>query len=182
VPLHDSIVPRGFCQCGCGERTRLAPGTDASKGWVKNQPLRFVFGHSRKNLCPDYRVEDRGFVTPCWIWQRKLKNGYGMVGSRRAHRVFYETSYGPIDANKEPDHLCKVKACVRPDHLEPTTHAENVRRGPHTKLSMEIARRIRADAATGLLSYTEIGRQNNASVQTVSLIVKNKQWREIDHG
>lgn len=38
-------IPLGFCHCGCGERTRLAPVNDRSKGWVKGHPLLFVKGH-----------------------------------------------------------------------------------------------------------------------------------------
>lgn len=34
-----------FCECGCGEKTRLAPENDSSKKWVKGQPLRFLLGH-----------------------------------------------------------------------------------------------------------------------------------------
>lgn len=38
-------VPVGFCKCGCGERTRLAPVNDRSKGWIKGEPLSFIKGH-----------------------------------------------------------------------------------------------------------------------------------------
>lgn len=72
----------------------------------------------------------------CWIWQRELDTkGYGMYRLRggkrvkRAHRWVYEQYRGPIPAGLELDHLCRVPACVNPDHLEPVTHAENVRRG-----------------------------------------------------
>lgn len=38
----------GMCECGCGQRTRLAPVNDRSKGWVKGEPLRYIFGHSAR--------------------------------------------------------------------------------------------------------------------------------------
>lgn len=38
-------VPFGYCQCGCGQRTRLAPVNDKSKGWIKGQPLKCIKGH-----------------------------------------------------------------------------------------------------------------------------------------
>lgn len=47
----------------------------------------------------------------------------------RAHRVAYELEREPIPPGLEPDHLCKNRACVRPDHLELVTHRENVLRG-----------------------------------------------------
>lgn len=79
---------------------------------------------------PLYDVEDRGFSTPCWIWARaKYKTGYGALRRRgkslRAHRWMYEQTVGPIPEGKHLDHLCCVRACVNPEHLEPVTKREN---------------------------------------------------------
>jgi len=70
----------------------------------------------------------------CWVWTAALNNGgYGLVRldgrTRRAHRVVYELLVGPIPEGLELDHLCRNHACVNPDHLEPVTHGENIRRG-----------------------------------------------------
>ena len=46
-----------------------------------------------------------------------------------AHRLSYETFVGPIPDGKELDHVCGVRRCVNPSHLEPVTHHENVLRG-----------------------------------------------------
>lgn len=46
-----------------------------------------------------------------------------------AHRWGYRTFVGPFDELLEIDHLCRNRACVRFDHLEPVTHAENMLRG-----------------------------------------------------
>lgn len=78
-------------------------------------------------------AEDRGYVTPCWIWQRSFDvHGYGQltIGNRlqKAHRVSYEMFEGPIPDGLHIDHLCRVRACINPDHLEPVTKAENERR------------------------------------------------------
>lgn len=53
------------------------------------------------------------------------------VAGRRVmvHRVSYETFIGPIPKGLEIDHLCRVKVCANPEHLEAVTHQENVRRG-----------------------------------------------------
>lgn len=75
-------------------------------------------------------AQDHGYLTPCWIWQRNTDQaGYGRHGSKRAHRMVYESRIGPIPEGLTLDHLCRVHACVNPDHLEPVTRAVNVMRG-----------------------------------------------------
>jgi hypothetical protein len=80
------------------------------------------------------REEDRGFSSPCWIWQLSL-DAYGYAqGSPRGrvckiHRFTYEELVGPIPAGLVSDHLCRNRNCVNPGHIEPVTNLENVRRG-----------------------------------------------------
>ncbi len=74
----------------------------------------------------------------CWIYPKAAKSGYAVLstglrgdGSRRtkyAHRIAYEEMVGPIPDTYAIDHLCRVRTCVNPDHLEPVASAENVRR------------------------------------------------------
>lgn len=70
----------------------------------------------------------------CWIWTGELnRNGYGRVwrlGRRvMAHRAMYELLVGPIPEGLVLDHLCRVRCCVNPKHLEPVTVRENTIRG-----------------------------------------------------
>lgn len=70
----------------------------------------------------------------CWEWTgSKTSYGYGIVirNWRRtgAHREAYRLLVGPIPEGLTIDHLCRNHSCVNPDHLEPVTRAENVRRG-----------------------------------------------------
>ena len=84
--------------------------------------------------------------TGCWLWAGAIQasNGYGRFGVGRAtdgvcfaHRWAYEFFLGPIPAGLEIDHLCRVRACVNPLHLQPVTHAENRARGRgHPYLSL----------------------------------------------
>lgn len=72
-------------------------------------------------------------VGECWIWPRATKDGYTFVyleGKQiRTHRASYETFKGPIPPGLEPDHTCRNRACMNPDHLEAVTHRTNVLRG-----------------------------------------------------
>lgn len=71
----------------------------------------------------------------CWLWTAKLQeNGYGRFKYDdghlgMAHRWVYEQLVGPIPEGLVIDHLCQVKHCVNPDHLEAVSSGENVLRG-----------------------------------------------------
>jgi len=66
----------------------------------------------------------------CWLWTAKKSRGYGhlRVGNtfRSAHRISYEWSKGPIPDGLQIDHLCQVRACVNPAHLEAVTARTNL--------------------------------------------------------
>lgn len=78
----------------------------------------------------DFRPE----LGNCWIFTGAA-TGSGYGGFRdangdncRAHRFAYELLVGTIPEELTLDHLCRVKRCVRPTHLEPVTAEENTRR------------------------------------------------------
>lgn len=71
--------------------------------------------------------------TDCWLWTGALNSrGYGCWAingrSQLTHRVAYAALVGPIPEGLTIDHLCRVKVCCNPAHLEPVSIAENTRR------------------------------------------------------
>lgn len=69
----------------------------------------------------------------CWLWHGgKSTDGYGRFSLNgrkvQAHRYSYEMHIDPIPEDMQLDHLCRVRHCVRPKHLEPVTPQENILR------------------------------------------------------
>jgi hypothetical protein len=123
----------------------------AGRGWCRNHYMR----HYRRGGDPAVMLPRGNFSTPvstrlrmfkkqsdgCWLWVAfKNPKGYGLVGSKGsvvlAHRAIYKELVGPIDGDLTLDHLCGVRACVNPEHLDPCTRRENYFRGgvPHFEL------------------------------------------------
>lgn len=83
------------------------------------------------------RIEQKIEYEPnsaCWIWTGACtRDGYPEVmwqgGTRRAHRLIFEMLRSPIPPGLTLDHLCRVRCCVNPHHLEPTTIGVNGNRG-----------------------------------------------------
>lgn len=72
----------------------------------------------------------------CWLWTGALaENGYGVFqlnkekGTQKAHRVSYSEFVSPLQDDQYLDHLCRVRNCVNPNHLEVVTKRQNAVRG-----------------------------------------------------
>ena len=78
---------------------------------------------------------DKDGAGGCWLWQGATnRDGYGLTRPtgdklRVAHRVIYEMLVGSVPEGMVIDHLCRVPACVNPEHLEVVTQQQNVKRG-----------------------------------------------------
>lgn len=71
--------------------------------------------------------------TPCWVWDYAgNSSGYGHVSvdyrTVLTHRLMYAARVGPIGEDLEVDHVCQVRRCCNPAHLEPVSHEENMLR------------------------------------------------------
>lgn len=175
---------QGLCQCGCGQPAPISKVNDRFHGWTRGEPKRYISGHNARKA-ERYIVEDRGYLSACWIWQLHVtKKGYahtcppGASRPVRAHRLYYEEEYGPIPEGYELDHLCEVKCCVRPSHLEVVTTAENSRRSPATKLNWPIVDAIRRLRTEEGLTYRSLSLRFGVARATVADIIKERTWRD----
>ncbi len=89
----------------------------------------------RKNSISNFwsRVKQVGNVCECWHWTGHTCHGYGyvrMYGKRfRAHRLAYIETFGQPPSDLVLDHVCGVRSCCNPWHLEAVTQQQNVLRG-----------------------------------------------------
>jgi len=115
---EKSLFGRGFCQM---HYTRWRNGREADLvplPSTRGIPLDQQFWN---------KVDAGG---DCWEWvAAKTSLGYGSFKGKGAHIWAWNHLVGPVPDGLELDHLCRVRHCVNPDHLEPVTHAENTRRG-----------------------------------------------------
>jgi len=92
-----------------------------------------IFGDDR---LPDRFWSKVNKTETCWLWTAATTDGYGMfsIGGQagrmhRAHRVSFEALVGSIPEGLQIDHLCRVRNCVNPEHLEPVLPEVNTLRG-----------------------------------------------------
>lgn len=121
----------------------------------------------------------------CWIWIGFVhRNGYGSLtppgGDRSvlAHRYYFERHRFAL-GDMSLDHVCRVRRCVNPDHLEPVTARTNVRRGLLTKLTPDAVRAIRDLYAVGAETMKQIGARFGVSAPTVHSIVRGHTWADV---
>lgn len=117
--------------------TRLSPGA----------PLADRLAYRRT-------IDDSG----CWLWKgARSAAGYGQitVAGRRmyTHRASYELHVGAIADGMQLDHLCRVRHCFNPKHLEPVTNRDNTLRGECGRVNAE--RQLAKTACRSGHPYTE---------------------------
>jgi hypothetical protein len=153
-PVPKAPAPKPACLVDGCENTALA------RGWCRTHYTRWyetgstelgIRGPAGAPGRPRRPLEDRFLdkvikTETCWLWTGgKTKLGYGSIwagpGARpiMAHRASWEMYRCPIPDGLHIDHLCRVPSCVNPDHLEPVSRSENVRRGYGPNIAAALA-------------------------------------------
>lgn len=129
-----------------------------------------------------YVVEDRGYVTPCWVWKHAASRGRSYVydpgrGKHMlAYRLSYEVARGPIPEGLTLDHLCRQTICINPDHLEPVTSRENRRRAGQVKLTEDDVREVRRLLGEATMSHRKLAVQFGVCKATITHINTRRNW------
>lgn len=135
--------------------------------------------HFNQRITPEncYSVSEAG----CWEWKFGTCRGYGRMnakkwGHRLAHRWMYELKMGKMGEGLELDHLCKNKICINPDHLQPVSHQENIRRGRQRKFS-EAQVWIMKKLAKRVFSNGRLAKIFDTSKVTIGRITSGKYYK-----
>jgi hypothetical protein len=117
----------------------------------------------------------------CWNWKGMVSDrGYGLVKiggkKRKAHRVMWELTYGPIPAGLEPHHKCENKRCVRPGHLELVTKEEHLDLSPR---NITMQNRAKEECKNGhpFDEANTLWRSNGARTCRICNNERVKAWR-----
>ena len=97
---------------------------------------------------------------------------------RYAHIVYYERRFGRVPKGKMLDHLCRVRPCVNPDHLEPVTNQVNSQRGSNSRLTRELVLQIHTLRESGLFAR-EIAEQLGIAKTTAYYVYKGRIWENV---
>lgn len=109
-----------------------------AKGYCNSHYMRVWRSGSAKEVRKRGTVEQRlafmsvALANGCVEWRGAVdQRGYGRIANENgwndmAHRVAYRLAYGDIRSGKVIHHKCFNTRCVNPEHLEETTHRENI--------------------------------------------------------
>lgn len=117
----------------------------------------------------------------CWIWTLSIESrtGYGKGWnegkSESAHRISYKAFKGEIPDGLHIDHLCRVRECVNPDHLEAVTLKENVLRG--VGITAENARKKHCKHGHPFTGYNVIRRESGRRTCRTCNVALTRKWR-----
>src|SRR5271157_183966 len=127
------MIEKGFCQCGCGGKTKIAKYNDPRYDMIQGEPVRFVnHHHSRIPIeIRFWKYVDVRSDNECWPWiGNRNDKGYGTIGDKgkvvKAHRVAWALKHGPIPDNLDILHKCDNRPCCNPSHLFPGTQQDNI--------------------------------------------------------
>lgn len=115
-------IPYGYCQCGCGQKTKVVTCNSKARGWIKGEPIRFIGGHHHNHRKGENhhnwnggKIKDSsGYVLVSMpSHPRRDKRGYVFEHILVAEKILGK----PLPLGAIPHHVNSIKDDNRPDNL-----------------------------------------------------------------
>lgn len=180
-----------YCQCGCGQTTTIADGTDASKGWVKGQPIRFVKCHQRRIYSKYGTNTDCAEYKAWWTMKHRCESdndenyfrygarGIKVIGKLNEFSGFMEVMGERPSPNHSIDRL-NNSGNYEEGNVRWATRSQQARNMRRPKLTIDDAREIRKLATR--MSVSDMSEDFSVSKRHIQHILKGKYWDEHDRG
>lgn len=195
-------IPFGYCKCGCGQKTHIAPYTHYKRGMVGGQPIAYIHGHNRRRDARErfWEKVDRRGPNECWNWTAGHGNyGYGTFTykghAHNASRVAYIFTFGEISGEVDVLHTCDNPPCCNPAHLFLGTALDNVHdmfakhrnrnnapkgsRVHGAKLKESDVLRIRELYSKWHMAQKDIARLYHVSQPTIGYLLRGETWKSV---
>jgi hypothetical protein len=208
TPNDTSNIPYGYCQCGCGQKTKIADKNNTKNRCVKGEPRRFVNQHQRRHMVKQpiadrfwEKVDVSSDNDECWEWNAgRDGGGYGCFTiqnnasgriSTRSHRMAYELTYGVFPRELDVLHKCDNPPCCNPAHLFLGTDKDNsddkVSKNRQAKgeqmgqarLTTAQVQFIRSRYLSGGISTRALAAEMGVGSTTVWQVVSNRTWKHL---
>lgn len=126
-------------------------------------------------------------TTGCWVWDRCLTRGYGMVRVWeilfRAHKLMYQLYRGPIPKGMVCRHLCDNPRCVNPYHLQLGSQRDNIQdmvsKGRNKRI---ISEQEKIDISKSDKTRKSLAIQYKVSERCITRIKHDSRKKDQDHG
>lgn len=129
----------------------------------------------------------------CWKWKGGVSAGYGMFGSRGAHRIAWTIYRGEIPSGIFVCHRCDNPLCVNPDHLFLGTHSENMKdmkakgrsnyisgeQSPKSKLTEKDVKNIRKSYKRNIVTMRSLADRYGVSMGAIQSVLNRTNWKHI---
>lgn len=132
IKSNSSLLPCSFEGC---VNNQQAKGLCGAHWRQQNKGQKLVKLRNQESIIERILKDiQKNDTTGCWNWLGRVsgKRSYPQisVGGRQTmvHRITYEELVRPLTPGETIDHLCRNSMCVNPEHLEPVSLRENVKR------------------------------------------------------
>lgn len=204
---YTSEIPYGYCHCGCGQKTNIAPKTNNKRGYIQGIPMDYLRGHRLRfsyeqaviAFWAKVAITANGDL--CWEWKgAKSPLGYGhlkFLGHyENAYRIAWILPDYKIPNDMSVLHSCDNPTCVNPKHLFIGTQLDNMQdmtrkgrraygekvsnaneKNPNSKLTENQINKMRKRFRAGGITKAELGRQYGITRGHVCKIISGRNWK-----